>query len=184
MLNVMLDLETLGLHADAAIVSIGAVKFDPYGTELGDHDDKEYEPFYRALDLNDVVTQQKRSVDGATLKWWLNQPYEPRAVFQEENQVTLLTALAAFWEWYGAESLPTWGNGAGFDNVILRNAFENTHGACPFSYYHDRCFRTLKALFPNVEYVKPSTPHHALWDAIAQAKHVQKLFKFLPNQEK
>ena len=46
----------------------------------------------------------------------------------------------------------------------------------PFRFTHDRCFRTMKALFPDVPYLLPTVAHDALQDAIAQAFHLQKLF--------
>ena len=173
-LEVMLDLETLSLKPNAAIVSIGAVKFDPRG---GGSIDPDYKPFYRNVELHDVVTTHRFDVDGQTLKWWFDSAasQEARAALLVDP-VPLDEALRLFWLWFGTTSLPTWGNGANFDNTILRTAFEARGGECPFKYYHDRCFRTLKALYPNAPYDKPVLAHHALSDAEAQARHVQKLY--------
>jgi hypothetical protein len=52
----------------------------------------------------------------------------------------------------------------------------------PIRFFHYRCFRTMKALFPDVTYIKPVLAHHALSDAEAQAVHLQKLFNFI-NQK-
>jgi 3' exoribonuclease, RNase T-like len=181
-INVMIDLETLGLGANAAVISIGAVKFDPNGTPgvHGDPSNPEYKDFYVNLLMHDVVTYSKFDVDGSTIQWWMSSQITQDVrdmLFVDPMPVE--TALGMFWDWYGPTSVPTWGNGAGFDNVILRNTFTRMQGACPFKFYDDRCFRTLKALFPAVEYVKPVTPHYALSDAVAQATHVQKLFNLL-----
>lgn len=183
-MHVMLDLETFSVQPDAAIISIGAVKFDPYTTigVLGDSGNNEYTHFYANVELHDVVTVLERKVDGQTLAWWLDQPQETRDALKDDP-VPLNVALSRFWEWFGPESLPTWGNGAGFDNVILRRSFEALGGVTPFKFYHDRCFRTLKAMFPGVEYVKPEHAHHALSDAAAQAVHLQKIFSFLTLKE-
>lgn len=184
-LEVMLDLETLSIKHNAAMISIGAVKFDPYGTigQLGDPANPEYKPFYMTIDMHDVVNVHKFHVDGQTVKWWLSDQVtnEARAALQQDAQPLEVT-LQKFWEWYGPESLPTWGNGANFDNAILRNAFEELAGIAPFRFYHDRCFRTMKAMFPHVPYVKPTLAHHALSDAEAQAIHLQKLCNFLHNR--
>lgn len=185
-LEVMLDLETLSIQPDAAIISIGAVKFNPCGIigQLGDPKDTNYRPFYAVLDLHSVVTEHGFRADGQTIKWWMSDKVsqEARAPFNSVETVPLEVALSSFWEWFGPESMPTWGNGANFDNVILRSAFDKLHGTCPFKFYHDRCFRTVKSLYPGVEYVKPTLAHHALSDAEAQAIHLQKLFNHLYNR--
>lgn len=181
-LNVMLDLETLSIQPDAAIISIGAVKFDPCGDigRLGDPSNTKYKPFYANIDFHSVVSEHGFRADGATVRWWMSDQVSQAArdsLFKDP--MPLEVVLSNFWEWYGPESVPTWGNGANFDNTILRTAFEKLGATCPFKFYHDRCFRTVKALFPSVEYVKPVLAHHALSDAEAQAIHLQKLFNFL-----
>lgn len=175
-IEVMLDLETLSLASNAAVVSIGAVKFDPHGKigTLGDPSKPEYAHFYQTVELHSL-SEAEFHFDGKTIGWWLSQGDAARLALQTDP-VNIATALSKFYLWFGDESLPTWGNGAGFDNVLLRNAYQRLGGTCPFNYYHDRCFRTMKALFPDVPFVAPVVAHHALQDAEAQAVHLQKLF--------
>lgn len=182
-LEVMLDLETLSIAPTAAIISIGAVKFDPCGEvgQLGDPANPNYKPFYATLDMHNVVTEHGFTVDGQTIKWWMSDQVsnEARSAFNGVEVEPLEVALSRFWEWYGPESVPTWGNGANFDNVILRHAFDKLGGVCPFKFYHDRCFRTMKAAVPHLPYAKPTLAHHALSDAEAQAVHLQKVYNFI-----
>ena len=42
--------------------------------------------------------------------------------------------------------LRIWGNGAGFDNTLLRQAYEVNSREVPWAFRHDRCFRTLRGL--------------------------------------
>lgn len=172
-LEVMLDLETMSTSSAAAIVSIGAVKFDPRG-DIGTMQGS----FYCTVELATCIDAGLH-VSGSTIEWWLQQENEARAALRGEPRYSIEKALGEFWIWFGSESLPTWGNGADFDCVILHNAYEKLHGMAPFKFYHHRCFRTMKALFPNVPYVKPTLAHHALSDAEAQAMHLQKLFNFI-----
>lgn len=178
-INVMLDLETLSVESNAAVISIGAVKFDPRGTigVLGDASDPEYKHFHQTVEMHSL-TEAGFHVDGKTVGWWLEQEDAARKAFLIDP-VDIGTALSRFYTWFGEESLPTWGNGAGFDNVILRNAFNRLSGHCPFRFSHDRCFRTMKALIGDVQYIGPVTAHNALQDAEAQAFHLQKLYNFL-----
>lgn len=179
-LEVMLDLETMSTNSSAAIVSIGAVKFDPTGKigELGDPTNPEYAPFYCTVELPSCIDAGLH-VSGSTIEWWLNQEKAAQAALTGEPRWPIEKALGEFWIWFGSQSMPTWGNGADFDCVILHNAYEKLHGTAPFKFYHHRCFRTMKSLFPDVPYVKPTLAHHALSDAEAQAIHLQKLFNFL-----
>jgi hypothetical protein len=181
-IEVMIDLETLSTDSNAAIISIGAAKFDPRGAigELGDPSNPEYQHFYRNIDMHSVV-EAGFHVSGQTLKWWMGSgegrspTTEARAALFEDP-IDIGSALSQFFIWFGEESLPTWGNGAGFDNVVLRNAYQKLGGIPPFRYKHDRCYRTINALFPDVAYVPPALAHDALSDAVAQAVHLQKLF--------
>jgi len=179
MIEVMIDLETLSVESNAAIISIGAVKFDPYAKigELGDPNNPDYKHFYATVDFHSL-TEAEFHVEGSTVRWWMEQSDEARHALLQD-QVDIGTALSAFWVWFGDVSLPTWGNGAGFDNVILRNAYQKLGGVAPFKFSHDRCFRTMKALIPDVAYMGPAVAHDALQDAEAQAVHLQKLYNFL-----
>ena len=47
--DIMIDLETLATSTDAAILTIGAVKFDPFGKELSE---PQMESFYVRVDLD------------------------------------------------------------------------------------------------------------------------------------
>lgn len=174
--SVMVDLETLGVDNDAAIVSIGAFKFDM--TKEQDpkditHDQKFYVKidWDSALDLGFTFTP-------STIKFWLQQSDEAR---QE-----LLTGRV---QYYNAlqdlrEFIPTganiFGNGATFDNVLLRNAFKKVGVPYPVSYRQDLCYRTLKTLFPDVKKPhEPTVKHNALDDAISQGLHLQRLISHI-----
>jgi exodeoxyribonuclease VIII len=72
-----------------------------------------------------------------------------------------------------AEGIPVvWGNGADFDNVILGNAYLAVNKPRPWSFWNNRCYRTVRAMAPNIDYVRPVIAHHALHDARAQALHL------------
>ena len=177
MLNVMVDIETMSTRSNAAVISIGAVKFNPEGTPgvLGDSADSEYHDFYTAVDLQSCIDLGMR-VDGATVMWWLGQSDKARL---REGAVSISAALNELMIWFGPNSLPTWGNGAAFDCVVLRNAYLATGVYPPWRYTDERCYRTLRSVFPAIEYVPPTLAHDALEDARAQATHCQKLFQQL-----
>jgi len=63
MQHVMIDIETLGLHANCVILTIGAIQFDLESGNIG-------ESFSRTVDIDDQV-KRGRTISGDTLKWWL-----------------------------------------------------------------------------------------------------------------
>ena len=167
--HVMVDLETMGTSNFAVICSIGAVKFDPFGDGVSDK-------FYCAVDMESCAQLGMR-FEGKTIAWWLAQKEKAReAILQKPQDIT--SALFGFSHWFGRESLPVWGNGATFDNVILRNAFTLIKSSCPWSYKHDMCYRTERRLDPDGVLFSPvGTAHNALDDAEAQALHLQKIVR-------
>ena len=61
--HAMIDLETLGTKPDCVVLTLGAIKFNPY---------KQTEPdkgLYIRLNV-DEQTKMGRSVDDGTLEWW------------------------------------------------------------------------------------------------------------------
>ena len=178
MKHVMLDLETMGVAPNAAIMSIGAVKFDPTRRELYAPGDPDYEPpFYMTVDLQSCLDMGLK-LDGSTVTWWMTQPTETRERLLKDTQ-QLQTVLNEFAIWFGPVSMPVWGNGAAFDCVILRSAFIATGVYPPWTFRDERCYRTLCAAMPGVPWEKPTVAHDALEDALAQAKHLQKVYYHL-----
>ena len=164
--HVMLDIETMGTSSYAAIVSIGAVKFTMSDYTWGG-------VFYQRVSLASSMRAGLR-VDADTINWWLRQSQEAREAITPRAAVDLDEALLGFSQWYGEDdSIPIWGNGATFDNVILANAYKATGLDQPWSYKADRCFRTLRSLAPDVPRPEHGVEHNALDDAIAQAKWMQ-----------
>lgn len=170
--HVMLDLETLGTGNRAVILSIGAVKFRP-DTPAHPNLFPVYDSFHIGVDPRSCVAHGLE-MDADTVMWWFDSGRDhARQALQDLERVDLVTALEGFAMWFGAESLPTWGNGAVFDNVIMRSAYKATGQETPWKFWDDRCYRTLKALAPDVVLERVGTYHNALDDARSQAKHLQ-----------
>lgn len=181
--HLMIDLETMGTQPTAAIVSIGAVFFDPETGELGDE-------FYEVIDLHSAMSLPGTTVDADAIKWWMKQSGEVRSEIVKDGSLNLgyaLAMLAAFMRSYGAiSSLKVWGNGASFDNVILRSAYERAEiKAYPdiWHRYNDRDVRTMveigRALGfdPKRDMSFDGVQHNALADAKHQAKYVSAIWQ-------
>jgi exodeoxyribonuclease VIII len=162
----MLDLETLGVRPGCKILSVGAVVFGPAG--LGAE-------FYSEID---VETQPQLTTDPDTFAWWQKQaPAARDRLFSREGKEALSTASVCFEGWLArvAPDALVWGNGADFDNVILSAAYTAQGLKQPWGPWNGRCYRTLKALRPDVKLVRSGTHHNALDDAKSQAEHAVRI---------
>lgn len=139
--HLMIDLETMGTNTNAPIVVIGAVFFDPQTGEIGP-------VFYIVISLADAMNTGAVP-DGGTIEWWLKQSSEARSAILVD-QVKLIDALIQFREFINEHSdekfVQVWGNGATFDNNILRTSYERLNIPCPWRYYNDRDVRTIVEL--------------------------------------
>lgn len=160
--HIMIDLETLSTRMDAAILSIGAVRFGPDGVTQ--------DAFYRAITI-DSNTAAGRHISGGTLAWWMGQSEEARAVFTDPAAVSMATALVDLRIWLG-EGAIVWGNGANFDISILESAYAGFGYVTPWKYGNVRCMRTIRRIAGADEVPKPenSCAHNALADAVWQAE--------------
>lgn len=167
-MNVMLDLETMGNGANAAIIAIGAVAFG---------DGKIYSRFYRQVSLESSVSSGL-VCDPSTIMWWMQQSDEARAAFKGNDIADhLCVALQAFSQWFQeVGGVEVWGNGATFDNVILSNAYRAIGVNQPWKFWDDRCYRTIKAMSPSIKAERIGTYHNAVNDAETQAAHLMKIW--------
>ncbi|HIB9940840.1 TPA: 3'-5' exoribonuclease domain-containing protein, partial [Escherichia coli] len=182
--HLSVDLETMGANTNAPIVVIGAVFFDPETGEIGP-------VFYIVISLTDAMNTGAVP-DGGTIEWWLKQSSEARAAILTD-QVKMKDALLRFREFVNEHSdekfVQVWGNGATFDNAILRTSYERLDIPCPWHYSNDRDVRTIvemgKITDFNARSVIPfeGVRHNALDDALHQAKYVTATIqKLIPNQ--
>ena len=177
MSHVMLDLETLGSCNNAAIVAIGACRFDPYGEGVDPN---------TAYTCIDPASAMKFGVaQGDTIKWWLRQSEAARTSTFTDTALPLEDALDYFSEWIRqwGTNVCVWGNGATFDNVVIRSAYAAVGfvPGVPWSFRNDKCYRTVINLpgAKAVPFVRSGEAHNALDDAITQALHLQKVYKAL-----
>lgn len=174
MLNaVMLDLETMGSGNKAAVIAIGAFKFDLF-TPQPPEQIEDSQRFYVNVNLKSSI-KHGLEVDGDTILWWMKQSAEARKPFEAAG-MALPDALQHFSNFMATGKYQLWGNGATFDNVILRSAYDAAKLPAPWHYTKDMCYRTFKNLFgKQTELVRNGTHHNALDDAITQALHLQKI---------
>jgi len=47
----------------------------------------------------------------------------------------------------------------------------------PWYFWNDRCYRTMKSLYPQIPMERDGVHHNALDDAISQARHLMAILK-------
>jgi hypothetical protein len=101
--------------------------------------------------------------------WWMKQGELARKEIYEAHD-ELVEVLIDFAKWL-PDGSKVWGNGSDFDNVILAAAYAKVGIDCPWQFWNNRCFRTLKSICP-IKHEFKGTAHNALDDAHNQAEHL------------
>lgn len=180
--HVMVDLETLGTVPGCIGFAIGAVEFFPETQTLG-------REFYKLVDVQDSIDHFLIE-DPATVEWWSKRSPEARAELDAARNgdgVPLAVAMVALNDFLlaggaGVKGTRLYGNGADFDNPILRVMWSAAN-IQPFGskggFFGGRCYRTLKTLdelfgpqFTFTKLQRTGTHHNGLDDAKAQAVHL------------
>ena len=172
--DIMIDLETLDVLPTATILTIGAVKFDPFGDDVND---PKCEKFYVRVDV-DSCDRIGSTVSQATLDWWSSQSQEAQnEAFDPANRIPIEDAMTQLYKFcWGAKRV--WSHGAGFDVIILEHYFRKIGKAIPWSFWEVRDTRTIFDIGINPNR-PPVLKHHALEDALNQAVGVQNVYKKL-----
>lgn len=170
----MIDLETLATSPDATVLTIGAVKFDPFGDDVNE---PTCQKFYVRVDI-DSCDRLGLAVSDDTVAWWANQSKEAQdEAFNPDNRVDIVDAMHQLYKFcWGAKRV--WSHGASFDVVICEHIFGKIQKAVPWKFWEVRCTRTLFDIGINPER-PPVLKHHALEDAWNQAVGVQNVYKKL-----
>lgn len=191
--DIMVDLETMDNVPSAAIVAIGAVQCDLTTGELGS-------AFYRVVDLKDQ-DQLGMTMNTETLYWWLQQSDGARHALLIDGKISLAGMCQKFTKWLGSidpsgEKLRLWGNGASFDNAILRYAYRrcgielHSEEGPGVKFWNDRDMRTIVGFYPKQmqekwrrTVLRKGDYHNALDDAKHQVRYCSTILKELGVKE-
>jgi exodeoxyribonuclease VIII len=179
-LKVIVDLETVSTDNEAGILSIGAVVCDSYDLrELP----AELTEFYEKIAFTSLEPMGFH-LDKKTLEWWNSQEQLVRdEAFSGTKHIS--TALQEFILWIESikaeRTVQIWGNGATFDNVILRNALDRCSIKVPWTYKNDMCYRTICTTFKEAYRVAESgVPANIMeHSAIADARYQRDILEYI-----
>lgn len=181
MKHLMVDIETLGTHDCAPVLSIGAVFFDPSTGESGAE-------FSETISLESSMRAGAKP-DASTIVWWLQQSDAARRVaFSASHDLReVLERFSAFCRLNAPDDFQFWGNGPSFDATILRNAYRSIDLPTPWNFWNERDVRTLVELGrvmgidPKHSHMLDGIPHNAIHDARFQVMYVSIIWKELTN---
>lgn len=131
--------------------------------------------------------------DPDTIMWWMQQSEEARSAINDKNAaMAISTALIQLVAFIRGNSEPgrvqVWGNGATFDNVIMRASYDRVDIPCPWHFANDRDVRTIVELGraiginPRRDIPFEGDRHNALADAKHQAKYVSAIWQRLVHK--
>lgn len=160
-------METLGQTPGSVLLSIGVCGFGP--------ERRHGRMFYERISVASCLDIGLK-IDADTLLWWMRQSDEARAELQKQAK-PLAEVLVAFNEFVGADAdcVEVWGNGASFDLAVLATAYKACRLPVPWKFWNERCYRTMKALYPEIRMERTGTHHNALDDALSQARHLAQI---------
>ena len=173
---VMLDLETLGTRPNCVIMTLGAVKFDPFDS------DKEFgSGIYMRMDLEEQLALG-RTVDDGTIEWWARQDERVRTEAWEQGDRNSIQDLKRELNRLLVGVDEIWCQGPVFDIAILEDLYRSQKWGFPWNFWQIRDSRTL---FKVVNYrleSKRDQAHNALLDFVYQAEAVQNIYRQLKLQ--
>lgn len=192
-IDVMLDLETLGLGNTPVISQISAVAFD---IQTGDI----YEQFNEKTSPQSCVALGLK-IDAGTVEWWLKQEQGVlnnvivKSIAEGKDLKSVLidfsTFLANIKKTHEAKELRVWGNGTLADNKWLESAFDLANLPKPFKYWEHSDVRTLVDLgwrITGKDYKKDTKfegeKHNAIDDCKHQIKYCSAIYSELTKAKK
>lgn len=168
--HLMVDLETLDTKTSATILTLGAVRFDPYSSA----------PMKELYLRVDLTSQDSLgcTVSDDTLNWWkqqdvsiMEEAFDPRNRIPIHEVINQFHALA-----WNCDAF--WSHGATFDLMILQNIYDRLGRTYPWNFWQMRDTRTLFDIGHDPE-MPQGSKHNALEDAKRQAIGVRNVYRKL-----
>ena len=170
----VIDIETLSTEFNAVVLSIGMVALTSEFKIKG--------KFHHTLPAEEQAARGRHICD-ETMAWWAKQ--DPKAfdvACDTSHGLSVEQVLGKFQEFIKQTRDPRdntfWGNGSDFDNVIIKSLHTDFGYAQSLERFGNRCFRTLKNIYPHI--VQPpfvGQKHNALDDALHEAAWLAKIVK-------
>jgi DNA polymerase III epsilon subunit-like protein len=133
--SVVFDLETLGTHANAVILSVGAVAVD--SSKEYKYEELLVNGFYVTMEVKSQV-DAGRKIEKDTLDWWATQGEDAMKVLKpSENDMHWSKLMPAISDWFNSldinsKDVLVYSRGSHFDFSIMHDLFRVTGNATPY----------------------------------------------------
>lgn len=170
-INIMLDIETLGRRSDAAIMQIGVVVFEVFSGRA-----------IKCIELKIKESEwaaNNRTFTGETIQWWMFQDEHAKLNLcgGRLSQKEALDSLSDIISQYQSENFRIWTKGA-MDLNCLKSLYDDLGLGTPWEFWQPRDMRTLSDVVPMIK-ANPTHPHSALEDAKSQVKQLCSAIRWL-----
>lgn len=176
--SVMVDIESMGVNENAALIQVGAALFNFDGRPV-------FAPspmFQQNIDLMSSL-QAGGIVDQSTVRWWNDRGGFPSDPKQPPANIRIV--LGRFADWLGRfpSVKEVWAQGSQFDLAVLQGYFRRLNIECPWAYHAGRDTRTVYALAKRKGWKKPAgePSHAALQDCLDQIVTLRSACVFLDS---
>jgi hypothetical protein len=165
--HAMIDLETLGTKPDCVILTLGAIKFNPFTSE------EPHSGIYQKINI-DEQDALGRSQDDSTIEWWGKQTASVQEeAFTEDGRISLDTMTKEINKFLVGVDV-VWAQGP------LENLYQQLKLPIPWNFWQIRDSRTLFSLLKkDPRKAIQQEAHNALADCYYQALSVQTAYKEL-----
>jgi len=175
--DIMIDMETLDTSPNCVILTIGVVRFDPYGDGVSQK--LELRPT-----IEDQTEQFNRVINDDTIRWWGEQsPDAIEEAMGDRGRISFRECMEQLYK-FSWNRRAVWSNGASFDVVVAETAFRQAlsdrPNPIPWPFYTVRDTRTLyEVAGVKLKDGGYTTTHKAVEDAERQAIVVQEAYRKL-----
>lgn len=174
--HLMVDLETLGIKPGSAILSIGAVIFDPL--KKLPNKVPEAKTFYQNIEIKTSMAAGF-TLDKSTVDWWKKQSKEAQDVLKVDK-IKVQKAFLDFRLFFIKKKMKyIWSHGSSFDVVLLEEGYRKIEMMFPWKFWDIRDTLTIFDLAGTRCNRAEGTHHYALDDAINQARSIQEAYKII-----
>ena len=177
----MIDLEALSTLPNALILSVGAVKFNPFNNDEDacPNGTVKLPTYYARIDIESQGDEF--DISEPTMEWWAKQEeHIKEEAFNSKDRVPLAEALTGLYKFCSGVD-HYWANGSTFDYPILEHAHRVSGKGFRWMFWQVKDSRTMMKM-TNAE-APNKWKHHALYDCFNQIVGLQRAFKKLIIQD-
>lgn len=168
----MLDIETLGTRPGCVVLTLGAVKFNPYSMEAPGPG------LYVRPDVDEQLASGREAQDD-TMLWWMSQAEDVREEALGEDGRISVEEMYKQLNRFLVGSNNIWCQGPVFDIAILEHLYRQYGWPTPWQFWQIRDSRTLFGVHGDPRVKGKVGLHNALEDCVSQATAVQQVYNKL-----